>query len=83
MWCAANSSVIARKKGVDPESDTETFIALKCFIDNWRWAGVPFFLRTGKRMAEGQRIISIAFREPPKSMFPGDSGIEFGRGRIT
>jgi glucose-6-phosphate 1-dehydrogenase len=64
-----------KEEGVDPESDTETFIALKCFIDNWRWAGVPFYLRTGKRMAEGQRIISIAFREPPKSMFPGDSGI--------
>jgi glucose-6-phosphate 1-dehydrogenase len=61
--------------GVDPESDTETFIALKCQIDNWRWAGVPFFLRTGKRMAEGQRIISIAFREPPKSMFPVGSGV--------
>jgi glucose-6-phosphate 1-dehydrogenase len=44
-------------------------------IDNWRWAGVPFFLRTGKRMAEGQRIISIAFREPPKSMFPTGSGV--------
>ncbi len=63
------------EEGVDPESDTETFIALKCFIDNWRWAGVPFFLRTGKRMAEGQRIISIAFREPPKSMFPAGSGV--------
>ena len=61
--------------GVDPESDTETFIALKCLIDNWRWAGVPFFLRTGKKLAEGQRIISIAFREPPKSMFPVGSGI--------
>ena len=61
--------------GVDPESDTETFIAVKCLIDNWRWAGVPFFLRTGKRMAEGQRIISIAFREPPKSMFPVGSGV--------
>ena len=61
--------------GVDPESDTETFIALKCGIDNWRWAGVPFFLRTGKRLAEGQRIISIAFREPPKSMFPTGSGV--------
>jgi glucose-6-phosphate 1-dehydrogenase len=61
--------------GVDPESDTETFVALKCLIDNWRWAGVPFFLRTGKRLAEGQRIISIAFREPPKSMFPAGSGI--------
>ncbi len=64
-----------KEKGVDPESDTETFIALKCRIDNWRWAGVPFYLRTGKRMAEGQRIISIAFREPPRSMFPEESGI--------
>jgi len=61
--------------GVDPESDVETFIALKCGIDNWRWAGVPFYLRTGKRLAEGQRIISIAFREPPKSMFPSGSGV--------
>ncbi|WP_411283918.1 hypothetical protein [Lapillicoccus sp.] len=61
--------------GVPADSDTETFIALKCGIDNWRWAGVPFYLRTGKRLAEGQRIISIAFREAPKSMFPGDSGV--------
>jgi glucose-6-phosphate 1-dehydrogenase len=64
-----------QEPGVAPESDTETFIALKCTIDNWRWAGVPFFLRTGKKLAEGQRIISIAFREPPKSMFPPGSGI--------
>jgi len=63
------------EEGVAPESDTETFIALKCSIDNWRWAGVPFYLRTGKRLAEGQRIISIAFREPPKSMFPEGSGV--------
>ena len=63
------------EEGVSPESETETFVALKCSIDNWRWAGVPFFLRTGKRLAEGQRIISIAFREPPKSMFPADSGV--------
>ena len=63
------------ERGVDPESDTETFIALRCAIDNWRWAGVPFFLRTGKRLAEGQRIISIAFREPPRTMFPAGSGV--------
>lgn len=61
--------------GVAPNSDTETFIALRAEIDNWRWADVPFYLRTGKRMGEGARIISIAFREPPKSMFPDDSGI--------
>jgi glucose-6-phosphate 1-dehydrogenase len=63
------------EEGVDRESETETFIALKCCIDNWRWAGVPFYLRTGKRLAAGQRIISIAFREPPKSMFPAGSGV--------
>jgi glucose-6-phosphate 1-dehydrogenase len=63
------------ERGVAPESDTETFVALKAGIDNWRWAGVPFYLRTGKRMAEGMRIISIAFREAPKSMFPQGSGV--------
>jgi len=62
-------------EGVSPESGTETFVALRCEIDNWRWAGVPFYLRTGKQMAEGGRIVSIAFREPPKSMFPAGSGV--------
>jgi glucose-6-phosphate 1-dehydrogenase len=61
--------------GVAPDSDTETFVALRCEIDNWRWAGVPFFLRTGKDLGGGERIISIAFREPPKSMFPEGSGV--------
>jgi glucose-6-phosphate 1-dehydrogenase len=55
------------------DSDTETFVALKVEIDNWRWAGVPFFLRTGKKLAEGARIISIAFKEPPLAMFPAGS----------
>ncbi|TCJ28308.1 glucose-6-phosphate dehydrogenase [Nocardioides jejuensis] len=64
-----------KEDGVAPDSETETFIALKCFVDNWRWADVPFYLRTGKKLAEGQRIISIAFKEPPKSMFPEGSGI--------
>lgn len=72
------------EEGVDPESDTETFIALKCYIDNWRWAGVPFYLRTGKQMAEGMRIISIAFKEPPKSMFPAGSGVgQMGPDHLT
>ncbi len=73
-----------QEPGVNPESETETFIALRAEIDNWRWAGVPFFLRTGKRLAEGQRIISIAFREPPKSMFPAGSGVgELGPDHLT
>jgi glucose-6-phosphate 1-dehydrogenase len=62
-------------EGVARDSDTETFIALRVGIDNWRWAGVPIYLRTGKRLAEGMRIISIAFREAPRSMFPPGSGV--------
>jgi glucose-6-phosphate 1-dehydrogenase len=61
------------KDEVADDSDTETFIALKVIIDNWRWAGVPFYLRTGKKLAEGARIISIAFKEPPLTMFPAGS----------
>ena len=73
--CADSTTGTAPTPGVAPNSLTETFVALRCEIDNWRWAGVPFFLRTGKQMAEGARIISIAFREPPKSMFPAGSGV--------
>ncbi|ART67855.1 glucose-6-phosphate dehydrogenase [Mycobacterium dioxanotrophicus] len=61
--------------GVSAESETETFIALKVGIDNWRWAGVPIYLRTGKKMAEGQRIISVAFKEAPRTMFPAGAGV--------
>ena len=60
---------------VSDDSDTETFVALKVEVDNWRWAGVPFFLRTGKKMAEGARIIAIAFKEPPRTILPAGSGV--------
>ena len=70
--------------GVAGDSQTETFVALRCEIDNWRWSGVPFYLRTGKRMAEGARIISIAFHEPPQMMFPAGSGVgEYGPDHLT
>ena len=59
-------------EGVAPDSDTETFVALKAFVDNWRWAGVPFYLRTGKRLAEGRRLLTLAFAKPPRRMFPFD-----------
>ncbi len=58
--------------GVSPESRTETFAALKLNIDNWRWAGVPFYLRTGKRMAERHTEITIHFKTTPFAIFhPG------------
>ena len=58
--------------GVDPESDTETFVAVEVEIDNWRWAGVPFYLRTGKCMAESRHMVTLDFREPPMRMFPNE-----------
>ncbi len=54
--------------GVAPDSATETYAALKLFIDNWRWAGVPFYLRTGKRMAENISAICIRFKSPPQDL---------------
>ncbi|MBU6505519.1 MAG: glucose-6-phosphate dehydrogenase [Betaproteobacteria bacterium] len=54
--------------GVAPDSVTETYAALKLFIDNWRWAGVPFYLRTGKRMANNSSAISIRFKNPPQDL---------------
>lgn len=58
-------------EGVASDSDTETFVAARASIDNWRWAGVPFFMRTGKRLAQNRQTITLAFRSPPRSMFGG------------
>ena len=57
------------EEGVPADSNTETYAALKLYIDNWRWRGVPFYLRTGKRMAKRQSMISICFRYPPQQLF--------------
>jgi glucose-6-phosphate 1-dehydrogenase len=56
--------------GVAPDSETETFVAIKAFIDNWRWEGVPFYLRSGKRLAESRHLLTIAYAQPPRRMFP-------------
>jgi glucose-6-phosphate 1-dehydrogenase len=58
--------------GVDPASRTETFVALQVFIDNWRWAGVPFFLRTGKRLPKRASEISVHLKEVPPILFNAD-----------
>ena len=54
--------------GVPTDSSTETYAALKVFVDNWRWAGVPFYLRTGKRMADSSSAICIRFKNPPQDL---------------
>jgi len=56
-------------------SDTETFVAVRADIDNWRWAGVPFFMRTGKRLPEKRTEIVIQFKEVPHSIFDGGRGV--------
>ncbi len=56
--------------GVSPVSPMETYVALKLFIDNWRWQGVPFFLRTGKRLPTKVSEVSIIFHSPPHQLFP-------------
>jgi glucose-6-phosphate 1-dehydrogenase len=74
------------EEGVAPDSDTETFIALRAFVDNWRWAGVPFYMRTGKRLAESRHLLTIAFTEPPRRMFPLDCHYvaeSFGHDHLT
>ncbi|WP_210495369.1 glucose-6-phosphate dehydrogenase [Patulibacter sp. SYSU D01012] len=57
------------EEGVDDDSDVETFVALEARVDTWRWTGVPFYLRTGKALAEGRRTVTVGFREPPMRMF--------------
>src|SRR6204780_521817 len=59
---------------VDPGSTTETFVALALNIDNWRWAGVPFYLRTGKRLKCRSTEIAIRFHQAPFALFRGTSG---------
>ncbi|HEY3492457.1 MAG TPA: glucose-6-phosphate dehydrogenase [Solirubrobacterales bacterium] len=58
--------------GVASDSDTETFVAVRAFVDNWRWEGVPFYLRSGKRMAENRHLLTVAYAQPPRRMFPLD-----------
>ncbi len=58
-----------QEQGVDPRSNTETYVALKAMIDNWRWAGVPFYLRSGKRLARRVSEIALQFKEPPLRLF--------------
>jgi glucose-6-phosphate 1-dehydrogenase len=61
-----------QEKGVKPDSATDTFVALKLFVDNWRWSGVPFFLRSGKRLAKAKTEVAIRFKQAPHMVFRGE-----------
>jgi glucose-6-phosphate 1-dehydrogenase len=66
------------EENVDPNSAIETYAALKIHIDNWRWAGVPFYLRTGKRLPKRTSEIAIKFKQPPYMLFKDTPVDEFG-----
>ncbi|HSS41211.1 MAG TPA: glucose-6-phosphate dehydrogenase [Solirubrobacterales bacterium] len=72
--------------GVAADSDTETFVAVRAFVDNWRWEGVPFYLRSGKRLAESRHLLTVAYAKPPRRMFPLDCdqiAESFGHDHLT
>ena len=69
--------------GVAPGSQTETMAAVRAEIDNWRWAGVPFFLRSGKRMAASRQVITLGFHQPPLRMFAFQHGAAGRRNEIV
>jgi glucose-6-phosphate 1-dehydrogenase len=62
-----------QEKGVAPDSVTETFVALKILLDNWRWAGVPFYLRSGKHLPKRSTEVAIQFKQIPLSLFASNS----------
>jgi len=61
------------KTDVKPDSNTETFAAVKFFVDNWRWQGVPFYIRTSKRMHQSSSVITIQFKDVPHPIFSSDT----------
>jgi len=70
------------EKGVDAHSNTETFAAVKFFIDNWRWQGIPFYLRTGKRMNQTSSIITIQFKDVPHHIFANNVAETWQQNRL-
>lgn len=60
--------------GVNPQSNTETYVAMRVQVENWRWSGVPFYLRTGKRLSHAMTEIMVTFKRPPARLFPGTDG---------
>lgn len=72
-----------QEQDVDPKSNTETFVAIKFYLDNWRWQGVPFYLRTGKRMQDKTSSITIQFRPVPHTTFQDSAADNMMANRLT
>ena len=66
---AGRSSGYRQEEGVAADSTTETYVAIRATVDNWRWSGVPFLLRTGKRLPRRVTEVAVHFKQPPLSLF--------------
>jgi glucose-6-phosphate 1-dehydrogenase len=77
-WMSGEEVCAYRKEeNVSPDSQTETFVALKLFVDNWRWQDVPFYLRTGKRLTQEVSEVVIQFRTVPHQAFPPEASVDW------
>jgi glucose-6-phosphate 1-dehydrogenase len=72
-----------QEEGVDPNSNTETYLALRLYIDTWRWSGVPFYLRTGKRLPKRVTEIAVQFKSPPMALFRDVEQMPEGRNQLV
>jgi glucose-6-phosphate 1-dehydrogenase len=83
-WIGGKKVRAYRKEdGVPPDSQTETFAALRLFVDNWRWQDVPFYLRTGKRLPRQVSEIAIQFRAVPHQAFPPEATLDWQPARLV
>ena len=83
-WSGGNELCGYREEdGVPPDSQTETYAALRLYVDNWRWQDVPFYLRTGKRLARQVSEVAIQFRAAPHQSFPAEATLDWQPSRIV
>jgi glucose-6-phosphate 1-dehydrogenase len=71
------------EKGINPKSSTETFAAIRLCVNNWRWQGVPFYLRSGKRMPRRVSEIAVQFKKPPGTIFPQKEGFNLAANTLS
>ncbi|HVA80524.1 MAG TPA: glucose-6-phosphate dehydrogenase [Candidatus Binataceae bacterium] len=83
LVAGAAASAYREEQNVAPESRTETFVAMRCWIDNWRWAGVPFYIRTGKRMPRRTSEIAIYFKSVPRILYNANPRAQLAPNMLT
>jgi len=82
-WMESEEVISYRNEAhVNPDSNTETFAAVKLFVDNWRWQGIPFYIRTGKRLHQTASTITVQFKDVPHCIFPEEASDSWQQNRL-